>query len=142
MRRQLRIIVLDTSLTTRKILEVILRREGHRVVCFDDSLVALQFLFRHGPADLLFLSLDLPRMDGLDVLRYLKGQPRFHTMVPIALLREHDGVLERIKVRLAGAQQVVIKPLLRQQIVALVSAYGCHGAPARGPDRPMEDPSR
>jgi CheY-like chemotaxis protein len=62
MRRQLRIMVLDTSLTTRKILEVILRREGHRVVCFNDTLEALQFLFRHGPADLLFLSLDLPRV--------------------------------------------------------------------------------
>jgi twitching motility two-component system response regulator PilG len=142
MRRQLRIMVLDTSLTTRKILEVILRREGHRVVCFDDSLEALQFLFRHGPADLLFLSLDLPRMDGLDVLTYLKGQPRFHTMGTIALLRERDGFLERIKARLAGAQLVVIKPLVRQQIVALVSAYRCHSAPARGPDRPMEDPSR
>jgi twitching motility two-component system response regulator PilG len=142
MRRQLRIMVLDTSQTTRKIFEVILRREGHRVVSFDDSLEALQFLFRHGPADLLFLSLDLPRMDGFDVLTFLKGQPRFHTMVPIALLGERDGFLERIKVRLAGAQLVVLKPLVQQQIVALVSAYPCQCAPARGPDRPMEGPGR
>lgn len=41
---QLRIIVLDTSPTTRKILEVILYREGHQVACFDDSLEALRFL--------------------------------------------------------------------------------------------------
>ena len=63
--RQLRVMVLDTSPTSRKILEVILRREGHRVVCFDDPLEALRFLSRHGPADLLFLGLDLPGMDGL-----------------------------------------------------------------------------
>ena len=141
MERQLRVMVLDTSPTTRKILEVILRREGHRVVCFDDSLEALQFLSRHGPADLLFLSLDLPRMDGFDMLKYLKGQPRFRTMIPIVLLREQDGILERIKARLAGAQLVVIKPLVRQQIVALVSAYLCQSAPARGRDRPIEGPS-
>ena len=57
---QLRIIVLDTSPTTRKILEVILHREGHQVACFDDPLEVLRSLSRHGPADLLFLSLGPP----------------------------------------------------------------------------------
>ena len=85
MTRQLRVMVLDTSPTTRKILEVILRREGHQVACFDDPVEALRFLSRHGPADLLFLGMDLPKMDGFDVLRYLRGEPRFHSMVSIAL---------------------------------------------------------
>ena len=123
MERQLRVMVLDTSPTTRKILEVILRREGHQVVCFDDPLEALRFLSRHGPADLLFLGIDLPKMDGFDVLRYLRGESRFHSMVSIALLSERDGVLSRVKARLAGAQLVVMKPLVQQRIVALVSGY-------------------
>jgi twitching motility two-component system response regulator PilG len=120
---KLRIMVLDASPTSRKILEVILQREGHQVACFDDSLEALRFLSRHGPADLLFLGLDLPRMDGFDVLKYLRGDPRFHTMVPFALLGERDGILVRMKARLAGARQVVTKPLVRQRIVAIVSEY-------------------
>jgi len=123
MKRQLRVIVLDISPTSRKILEVILRREGHQVVCFDDPLEALRFLSRHGPADLLFLGIDLPKMDGFNVLKYLKGEARFHSMVSIALLSEQDGVLSRVKARLAGAQQVILKPLVRQRIVALVSWY-------------------
>ncbi|OLB28814.1 MAG: hypothetical protein AUF64_00970 [Chloroflexi bacterium 13_1_20CM_54_36] len=123
MKRQLRVIVLDISPTSRKILEVILRREGHQVVCFDDPLEALRFLSRHGPADLLFLGIDLPKMDGFNVLKYLKGEARFHSMVSIALLSEQDGVLSRVKARLAGAQQVMLKPLVRQRIVALVSWY-------------------
>jgi DNA-binding response OmpR family regulator len=123
MKRQLRVIVLDSSPTSRKILEVILRREGHQVVCFDDPLEALRFLSRHGPADLLFLSIDLPKMDGFTVLKYLKGEARFHSMVSIALLSEQDGVLSRVKARLAGAQQVMLRPLVRQRIVALVSGY-------------------
>jgi len=126
--RQLRVMVLDTSPTTRKILEVILHREGYQVACFDDSLEALRFLSRHGPADLLFLGMDLPRMDGFDVLKSLRGEPRFHSMVPIALLSEHDGVLVCVKARLAGAQQIVMKPLVRQQIVALVAEYPCRRA--------------
>ena len=123
MRRRLRIMVLDASPTSRKILEVILRREGHQVACFADPLAALRFLCRQGPADLLFLGLDLPKMDGFKVLKYLKGEARFRSMVSIALLSEQDGVLSRVKARLAGAQQVVMKPLVRRQIVALVSGY-------------------
>ena len=119
----MRVIVLDISPTSRKILEVILRREGHQVVCFDDPLEALRFLSRHGPADLLFLGIDLPKMDGFNVLKYLKGEARFHSMVSIALLSEQDGALSRVKARLAGAQQVMLKPLVRQRIVALVSWY-------------------
>ena len=128
---QLRIIVLDTSPTTRKILEVILHREGHQVACFDDPLEALRALSRLGPADLLLLSLDLPSMDGFDVLKYLRGQPRFHSMGTVALLGERDGILVRLKARLAGAQQVVTKPLVRQQIVALASEYAWQRASAQ-----------
>jgi CheY-like chemotaxis protein len=123
--------VLDTSPTSRKILEVILRREGHQIASFDDSLEALRFLSRHGPADLLFLGLDLPKTDGFEVLKYLRGEPRFHSMGIIALLGERDGILVRLKARLAGAQQVVTKPLVRQQIVALVSTYACQSASAQ-----------
>ena len=128
---QLRVMVLDSSPTSRKILEVILHREGHQVVCFDDPLEALRFLSRHGPADLLFLGLALPKMDGFDVLKYLRGEPRFHPMVAVALLNERDGILVRLKARLAGAQLVVTKPLVRQRIVALVSAYPCRRASAQ-----------
>ena len=132
---QLRIIVLDTSPTTRKILEVILHREGHLVACFADSLEALRALSRHGPADLLFLGLDLPKMDGFDVLKYLRGEPRFRSMGTIALLGEREGILVRLKARLAGAQQVVTKPLVRQRIVALVSTYACQSASAQEANR-------
>jgi twitching motility two-component system response regulator PilG len=142
MEGQLRVMVLDTSPTARKILEVILRREGHQVVCFDDSLEAMRFLSQHGPADLLFLSVDLPKMDGFDVLKYLRGETRFRLMVLIAILSERDGVLGRVKARLAGAQHVVVKPLARQQIVALVSAYPCWSAPAQSAGNPRGSPGQ
>ena len=128
---QLQIIVLDSSKTSRKILEVILQREGHLVACFDDPLEALRALFSHGPADLLLLGMDFPRMDGFEMLKYLRGEPRFHSMGTIALLSERDGILARLKARLAGAQQVVTKPLVRQQIVDLVSDYAWQCASAQ-----------
>jgi CheY-like chemotaxis protein len=125
---QLRVIVLDSSPTSRKILEVVLRREGHQVACFDEPLEALRFLSRQDPVDLLFLGLDLPRMDGFAVLRYLRGEPRFRTVATIALLDSRDGVLVQVKARLAGARQVVTKPLVQQRIVALLADYAGRGA--------------
>jgi len=142
LQRQLRIMVLDASPTSRKILEVILRREGHQVACFDDPLAALRFLCRQGPADLLFLGLDLPKMDGFEVLRRLRDKPRFRSMAFVALLDEHDGVLVRLKARLAGAQQVVTKPLVRQQISALVSEYPWRRASDQGADQRTRGPAR
>jgi CheY-like chemotaxis protein len=114
--------------------QVITQREGHQVVCFYNSLEAQSFLSRHGPADLLFLSLDLPRMDGFNVLTYLRGEPRFRPMVPIAMLNERDGIHVRLKARLAGVQHVIMKPLIRQRIIALVSEYVRWSARAQKPN--------
>jgi len=122
---QLRVIVLDSSPTSRKVLEVILRRAGHQVASFDEPLEALRFLARQGPADLLFLGLDLPRMDGFDVLKYLRGEQRLRAMATIALLDARDGILAHVKARLAGARQVVTKPLVQQRIVVLLAEYAC-----------------
>jgi CheY-like chemotaxis protein len=127
MERQLKVIVLDVSMTSRKILEVIISREGHLVACFSDPLEALRFLCQHGPADLLFLGMELPKMDGFGVLKYLRGEPRFRSMVPIALLSSRNGILYSVRARLAGAQRVVQKPLVRMQIVSLVSEYPRRG---------------
>ena len=62
-------------------------------------------------------------MDGFEVLKYLSGEPRFHAMATIALLDARDGMLVHLKARLAGARQVVRKPLVRQRIVDLLSTY-------------------
>ena len=138
---QLHVIVLDSSPTSRKVLEVILRRAGHQVASFDEPLEALRFLARQGPADLLFLGLDLPRMDGFAVLKYLRGEPRFRTMATIALLDARDGILAQVKARLAGARQVVTKPLVQQRIVALLAEYACWNTADRGANRQAGHPA-
>jgi twitching motility two-component system response regulator PilG len=139
---QLRVIVLDSSPTSRKILEVILRRAGHQVASFDEPLEALRFLAWQGPADLLFLGLDLPRMDGFDVLKHLRGEPRFRAMATIALLDARDGILAQVKARLAGARQVVTKPLVQQRIVTLLAEYACRRTSDREANQRAGHPAR
>jgi DNA-binding response OmpR family regulator len=103
--------VLNSSKISRKILEVILQRADHLVVSFGDSMEVPQVLPRREPADMLFLDTDLPKTDGFDLLKHLKGEQNFRSTVPVALLGECSSVLDRIKSCLAGAQYSVTKPL-------------------------------
>src|SRR5205823_833038 len=98
------IMVLDASLTTRKILEVILRREGYQVISSGDPTEVLLYLAQHQRClpDLIFVGLHLPKVDGYTVLQYLKSDPRFQSIVTVALLTQADGILGHLKARLAG----------------------------------------
>ena len=124
------VLVLDASLTTRKIIEVILHREGYQVIGFENPREALHYLAQHRQQlpDLVFVGLRLPGVDGYRVLQYLKGEPCYRTIVTIALLTQADGPLGHLKARLAGARQTMFKPLVRQRIVALVAEHIGHAA--------------
>jgi CheY-like chemotaxis protein len=97
----------------------------------DHPLEALHARSRQGTAGLLFLGLDLPKMDGYEVLKYLRAEPRLHPMDHAALLNVREGILVRLNARLPGAQHVVRKPLIRQRIIALMSEYVCRSASAQ-----------
>ncbi len=114
--------IIDDSLTVRKILEVTLRREGLDVLCFPDGMEALRILEMEPQLvpDLLFLDLALPGIDGLTVLRLLRARSRFDAMV-IVILSRRDGMLDRLKSRLAGATIYLTKPFKTQEILSITA---------------------
>ncbi len=118
------IVVIDDSLTVRKILETCLRRAGYEVKSFPDGVEALRWFTKPEacvPA-LVLVDLGLPRLDGYDVIRLLKARPGFEQTV-LVILSRRDGVLDRIKGRLAGAHAYVTKPFRTQTIIALVQTH-------------------
>lgn len=114
--------IIDDSLTVRKILEVTLHREGLDVLSFADGMEALRVLELEPQLipDLLFLDLALPGMDGITVLRLLRARSRFDAMVVVVLSRR-DGMLDRLKSRLAGATIYLTKPFKTQEILSIVA---------------------
>lgn len=118
------ILIIDDSLTVRKILETCLGRAGYEVKSFADGVQALRWL--NGaqatiPA-LIFVDLDLPGLNGYEVIRWLKAQPALeHTVMVILTGRE--GVLDRLKGRLAGAHMYLTKPFKQQAILAVVQTH-------------------
>lgn len=116
------IMVIDNSPTVRKIIEVCLRREGLEVVSYPDGIKALRAVTDqrlNRLPDLVILDLDLPKMSGFEIARYMRSKPQWSRTV-IVILSRHDGILVRLKARLAGAQAYLTKPFTTQIIIDVV----------------------
>jgi twitching motility two-component system response regulator PilG len=123
------IMVIDDSATVRKIIEACLGREGFEVKSFNDGVEAMSWLTEPGSRipDLVLLDIGLPKMDGYEVARRLKTKPQFANTV-IVMLSRRDGVIDRLKGRLAGAKDYLTKPFKTQEIITVIESY--LGAPA------------
>jgi twitching motility two-component system response regulator PilG len=125
------VLVLDESLVVRKILATCLSRAGYEVKSFPNGVEAFRWLATPEariPA-LVFVDLCLPIIDGCDIIRRLKAKQAFaHTV--FVMISQRDGVLDRLKGRLVGAQDYLIKPLKTQDLLAVVQSS--LGVPAEG----------
>ena len=114
------VVVIDDSVVVRKIVEISLGRCGIACMSYQDGYEALK-AFQSGEdyiPDLIFLDIGMPKIDGFDLLRLLKTRPQFdHTTV--IMLSGRDGMLDRLKGRLAGAKGYVTKPFKTQELLTI-----------------------
>ena len=73
------VLVVDDSLTVRRVTQRLLVREGYRVVTAKDGLDALERLAEERPAVLLS-DIEMPRMDGFDLVRNVRADPRLRDL--------------------------------------------------------------
>ena len=118
------VLIIDDSLTVRKIVEVSLKREGIACLSYANGIEALRMLSIHQDIvpDLVFLDIGLPKMDGYKVAQYFKTRHRYNHTV-IVMLSGYQGILDRLKGRLAGARNYLTKPFRTEDIVSLVHEY-------------------
>jgi twitching motility two-component system response regulator PilG len=118
------VMIIDDSLTVRKIMETSLRREGFASVSYSDGIEALRALNekRHPIPDLVILDIGLPKMDGYEVARHLKTKQQFGNTT-IVMLSKRDGVIDRLKGRLAGAKEYITKPFRTQDVMSIIHAH-------------------
>jgi twitching motility two-component system response regulator PilG len=114
------ILIIEDSLTVRVIAEICLGRAGYTCLSFADGASALRWLRQAAPCvpRLLLLDLGLPGMDGYRIARLLRSNPFWNEMA-IVMLTGHNGVIDRIKGRLAGACLYLTKPFRIEQLVAV-----------------------
>jgi chemosensory pili system protein ChpA (sensor histidine kinase/response regulator) len=115
------VMVVDDSITVRKITSRLLEREGYRVVTARDGVDALEQLKKERPAVML-IDIEMPRMDGFDLTRNVRGDPR--TMeIPIIVISSRTAPKHRSRASELGVNVYLGKPYeeaeLLQQIAAL-----------------------
>lgn len=109
-------LVLDPSLTMRKILEVELRRNAYPFATFADPLPALQAMARQSiRPDIALIAWRLPRLNGIDTLISMRNAG-YPTAVVVLLDQDQDRVLNHLKAKLAGAKGTLVKPFTMQQL--------------------------
>ena len=118
------VMIIDDSLTVRKIMETSLKREGFASVSYPDGIEALRALSerRHPVPDLVLLDIGLPKMDGYEVARHLNTKQQFGN-TPIVMISKRDGVIDRLKGRLAGAKDYITKPFKTQEVMTIVHSH-------------------
>ncbi len=112
-----RVLVVEDDEAIAQVLQRSLRMEGYDVRIADDGVVALDVAHAFLP-DLVILDLGLPRMDGIDVARTMRETDD----VPILVLTARDAVESRVEGLDAGADDYLVKPFERQELLARLRA--------------------
>jgi len=113
------ILVVDDEPVSRRLMGATLRRHNFEVVELSSGKEAVDFLQGHGPATMIVSDVLMPEMDGFDMLRFLKSDPRFRK-IPVILvtsLNDTESVMKGIEL---GAVDYVTKPIVGAMLIAKV----------------------
>jgi DNA-binding response OmpR family regulator len=116
-RRQPRVLIVEDDQEISLALQRSLRLEGYEVRLAGDGVVALEEATAFLP-DVVILDLGLPRLDGIDVARTLRESDD----VPILMLTARDALDARVEGLDAGADDYLVKPFERQELLARLRA--------------------
>jgi two-component system response regulator MprA len=114
----MRILVVDDEPAVREALERALRLEGHDVLLAGDGVEALEALDTR-PPDAVVLDVLMPRVDGLELCRRLRGRG---DRTPVLMLTARDAVSDRVAGLDAGADDYLVKPFALEELLARVRA--------------------
>ncbi|MEU7620262.1 response regulator [Micromonospora rifamycinica] len=112
-----RVLVVDDEPQILRALRINLRARGYDVEVADTGAAALKAAAGH-PPDLVVLDLGLPDIDGIDVIRGLRGW----TAVPIIVLSGRAGSEDKVAALDAGADDYVTKPFGVDELLARIRA--------------------
>ena len=118
----LKILVVDDSNTIRRSAEIFLKAGKHDVVLAEDGFDALAKISDCHP-DLIFCDILMPRLDGYQTCAIIKRNAQFSN-VPVVMLSSKDGVFDKARGRMVGAQDYLTKPFTKDQLLSAVEQFG------------------
>ena len=121
------IMVVDDSVTVRKITSRLLEQNHFYVETARDGLEALSNIDRIDP-DLVLLDIEMPRMNGLELLSVLRSKEEYANL-PVVFITSRTGEKHRAKGAELGVQHYIGKPYREDELIALIrDLLPTHGA--------------
>ena len=114
------VMVIEDHPDQRELLEIVLQKEGYRVVPAANGVEALAKLERE-PAEVILSDVMMPKMDGFELMRKLRGNPSFKN-VYIILITARIQERDRVQGLDLGADDYIVKPFSPRELVARVRA--------------------
>jgi len=115
------VMVVDDSLTVRKITGRLLEREGYAVVTAKDGVDALEQM-THGLPKVMLVDIEMPRMDGFDLARNVRGDARLQG-IPIIIISSRTAEKHRSQAAQLGVNHFLGKPYAEAELLQLVAQY-------------------
>jgi len=108
-------LVVDDSITVRRVTQRFLERNGMRVMTAKDGVDAMALLAEHVP-DVILLDIEMPRMDGYEVAAHVRNDPRL-VDVPIIMITSRVGEKHRARAIELGVDDYLGKPYQESQLI-------------------------
>lgn len=110
------IMVVDDSITIRRVTERLLQRQGYAVMTAKDGLDAMAQLATERPAAIL-LDIEMPRADGFEVATFVRNTEAI-AATPIIMITSRSGDKHRERATAIGVQRYLIKPYQEDQLLS------------------------
>jgi len=115
------ILVVDDTPANLGLLSNILTKEGYRVRPAPNGRLALR-ASQNDPPDLILLDINMPEMDGFEVCRRLKDDPRL-TSIPVLFISALTETEDKVKAFNAGGLDYITKPFQAEEVLARVDTH-------------------
>jgi len=117
----LRVMVIDDSKTIRRTAEMLLAKEGCEVITAVDGFEALAKITDQQP-EIIFVDIMMPRLDGYQTCALIKSNRTFRR-TPVIMLSSKDGIFDKAKGRIVGAEQYLTKPFTRDELLGAIRRH-------------------
>ncbi|MCO7522155.1 MULTISPECIES: Hpt domain-containing protein [unclassified Pseudomonas] len=125
-RRPLLVMVVDDSVTVRKVTSRLLERHGMSVLTAKDGVDAMALLEEHRP-DVLLLDIEMPRMDGFEVATRIRRDERLKQL-PIIMITSRTGQKHRDRAMAIGVNEYLGKPYQESLLLQSIAHWSQYHA--------------
>ncbi|MFP5505110.1 MAG: response regulator, partial [Gammaproteobacteria bacterium] len=118
--RQLTVMVVDDSITVRKVTTRLLERNDMQVITAKDGVDAVAKLQEHIP-DVMLLDIEMPRMDGFELATHVRNEPRLRA-IPMIMITSRTGDKHRKRALEIGVDRYLGKPYQESDLLENIRA--------------------